>query len=56
MISDGGEIQRFADLGTDDDQITLYNSLGITAQDLFAAHHVYQAALKHGLGVSLDFG
>lgn len=39
----------------DDSQITLYNSLGIAAQDLFAAQHVYQLAQSKGLGVSVDF-
>ena len=38
----------------DNDQITLYNSLGITAQDLFAARHVYDKAVASGLGVVVD--
>ena len=38
----------------DNDQITLYNSLGITAQDLFAARHVYDKAAASGLGVVVD--
>lgn len=36
-------------------QITLYKSLGIVAQDLFAANHVYHRALELGLGVTIDF-
>jgi ornithine cyclodeaminase/alanine dehydrogenase-like protein (mu-crystallin family) len=39
----------------DDKEITLYNSLGITAQDLFAAEYVYQKALSKGLGVCVEF-
>jgi ornithine cyclodeaminase/alanine dehydrogenase-like protein (mu-crystallin family) len=39
----------------DDTEITLYNSLGITAQDLFAAEYVYQKALARELGVSVEF-
>ena len=37
------------------EQITLYNSLGITAQDLFAARHVYDKARSAGLGTVVDF-
>lgn len=37
-----------------DDQITIYKSLGVTAQDLFAAHHVLQNALEKGHGKSID--
>ncbi len=36
-------------------QITLYKSLGITAQDLYAASAVYQAALAAGTGTRVAF-
>ncbi len=38
-----------------DEQITLYNSLGVTSQDLFAAHYVLQQAKARGIGVTVDF-
>ncbi|MGD9862077.1 MAG: ornithine cyclodeaminase family protein [Pseudodonghicola sp.] len=37
------------------DQITVYRSLGIAAQDLAAAHHVYVRARDAGLGQRVDF-
>lgn len=39
----------------DPDEITLYRSLGITAQDLAVAHHVLGAAEKAGLGQRVSF-
>jgi ornithine cyclodeaminase len=36
--------------------ITLYKSLGIVAQDLFAAAHIYARALADGAGVEVDLG
>lgn len=38
----------------DDTQVTLYNSLGNTAQDLFAARQVYDKALELGAGVTVE--
>lgn len=38
------------------DEITLFKSLGLAVEDLGAAHHVYQKALKSGTGVSVDLG
>lgn len=35
--------------------VTVYNSLGITAQDLYAAAHVYAQARSRGLGVQVDW-
>jgi ornithine cyclodeaminase len=35
-------------------EITLYKSLGVLAQDLFAARHVLAAALAQGVGASID--
>jgi ornithine cyclodeaminase len=36
--------------------ITLYKSLGIVAQDLFAGAHIYARALADGAGVEVDLG
>ncbi len=36
------------------EEITLYNSLGITAQDLYAAHYVLEKARQSHLGVVVD--
>ena len=38
-----------------DSQITLYKSLGLAAQDLFAADHAYRQALESGQGIQVDF-
>lgn len=38
----------------DAEQITVYNSLGNTAQDLFAARHVYDKALAENVGVVVE--
>jgi ornithine cyclodeaminase len=35
---------------SDDGQITVYKSLGIVAQDLIAAAHVYRLACEQGEG------
>lgn len=37
----------------DKDEITVYKSLGITAQDLFAAHEVYRCALASDAGTDV---
>jgi ornithine cyclodeaminase/alanine dehydrogenase-like protein (mu-crystallin family) len=39
---------------TGDTDITLYKSLGIVAQDLFAAAHIYARALEEAAGVEVD--
>jgi ornithine cyclodeaminase/alanine dehydrogenase-like protein (mu-crystallin family) len=36
------------------DQITVYKSLGVTAQDLIAAHAVWRAAVATGAGTEID--
>jgi ornithine cyclodeaminase/alanine dehydrogenase-like protein (mu-crystallin family) len=38
------------------DQITIYKSLGITAQDLAAAQFVYDSAVRANTGLSVDLG
>ncbi len=37
-----------------DDEITVYKSLGITAQDLFAAYHVYEKAIQSEIGIDVS--
>jgi ornithine cyclodeaminase/alanine dehydrogenase-like protein (mu-crystallin family) len=39
----------------DDQQITLYKSLGLVAQDLFAAEYVLRKAREQGAGTRIDF-
>jgi len=39
---------------TSEDEITLYRSLGIAAQDLACAHHCWRAAEASGMGVSAE--
>ena len=39
----------------DDRQVTLYQSHGINAQDLFAAKDIYGKALTSDQGVTIDF-
>ena len=41
---------------TGDSDIPLYKSLGIAAQDLFAAARIYARALDSGAGVEVDLG
>ena len=38
-----------------DDEITLFESLGLAAEDLAAASYLYQKALRHGAGTTVDF-
>ncbi|MEZ4670191.1 MAG: ornithine cyclodeaminase [Anaerolineae bacterium] len=38
------------------DEITLFKSLGLAVEDVAAAHHIYKAALKHGLGMPFELG
>ena len=39
---------------TSDDQITLFESLGIALWDIAAANHIYDACVKRGLGRDVD--
>jgi len=39
-----------------DEEITLFKSLGLAAEDLAAAHHVYRRALEEGCGVPVELG
>ncbi len=38
-----------------DDEITLFESLGLAAEDLAAAGYLYQKARRHGAGTTADF-
>jgi ornithine cyclodeaminase/alanine dehydrogenase-like protein (mu-crystallin family) len=51
-----GELLTGAASGrTDDDEITLFESLGLAAEDLAAASYLYQEATRRGAGTSADF-
>jgi ornithine cyclodeaminase len=51
IVGEIGEVLRGTARGRSNaDQITLYKSLGVVAQDLFAAEHVYRAAVSAGAG------
>lgn len=51
IVGEIGEVLNGAAPGrTDPTQLTLYKSLGIVAQDLFAAWQVYRTAREQGLG------
>jgi len=39
---------------TAEDQITIYKSLGVSAQDLAAAHILYQRSLEYGFGLDIE--
>ncbi len=39
-----------------DDAITLFKSLGVAAQDVVAARHVYDRAQREGLGTAVELG
>ena len=39
----------------DSGQITLYKSLGLASQDLFAASHAYSKAIDSGLGIRVEY-
>ena len=40
---------------TDDDEVTLFESLGLAAEDLAAATYVYEQARHRGAGTPADF-
>ena len=55
ILGEIGRIESGAVAGRDTDaDITIYNSLGITAQDLFAARHVYNKALTMDIGLTAE--
>jgi alanine dehydrogenase len=39
----------------DDDEITVFESLGLAAEDLAAASYLYQKAARLGVGAAVDF-
>jgi ornithine cyclodeaminase len=40
---------------TGDDNVTVYKSLGVAAQDLAAAHVIYERAVRDGIGTRAPF-
>jgi len=40
---------------TGNSDITLYKSLGVAAQDLAAAHVIYERAVRDGIGTRVPF-
>jgi ornithine cyclodeaminase/alanine dehydrogenase-like protein (mu-crystallin family) len=57
IVGEIGQVLSGAAPGrTADSDITLYKSLGIAAQDLFAAARIYARALESGAGVEVDLG
>ena len=56
IIGELGELLQGEIPGREDDrQITLYQSHGINAQDLFAAKHIHSNARQTGAGLTVDF-
>jgi ornithine cyclodeaminase/alanine dehydrogenase-like protein (mu-crystallin family) len=56
ILGEIGEVAGGTKVGRQDpDDITLYKSLGIAAQDLAAAHHVLEQARAQGVGQGVDF-
>lgn len=50
-----GEVAQGIAAGrTSDDEITVYKSLGVSAQDLAAAHIIYEKATRQGFGINVD--
>ena len=55
ILGEIGQVLAGAVAGrTGDGDITIYKSLGIVAQDLFAAARIYARALEEGAGVEVD--
>lgn len=55
IVAEIGEVVGDASLARRSaDEITCYKSLGVAAQDLAAAHALYQAAMAEGAGVEVD--
>ena len=51
-----GEIITGSKPGRENDQeITLFKSVGLSIQDISTAYHVYQKALEQGVGTEFDF-
>jgi ornithine cyclodeaminase len=57
ILGEIGQVLAGAVAGrTGDGDITMYKSLGIVAQDLFAGAHIYARALEDGAGIEVDLG
>jgi len=51
ILGEIGDVLNGSIVGrTGDDDITVYKSLGVAAQDLAAAHVIYERAVRDGIG------
>ncbi len=41
---------------SDDGELTVFESLGVAVEDLFAAEYLYERAQAEGRGVMVEFG
>lgn len=57
VVAEVGELLVGRGVGRRDDrEITLFKSLGLAVEDLAAAAHVYEQAVRAGLGVDVELG
>ena len=57
IVGEIGEILAGKKVGRrNDEEITLFNSLGVAVEDLATAHHVALRALERGVGARIAFG
>lgn len=55
IVAEIGEVAMGRASGrTSDDEITVYKSLGVSAQDLAAAHILYEKSLRHRFGLDVN--
>ena len=51
-----GELVTGVKTGRDDDQeVTLFKTVGLSIQDISTAYHVYRRALEGGVGTQFEF-
>jgi len=56
VLGEVGEVLSGSVVGrTGDHDITVYKSLGVAAQDLAAAHVIYERAMRDGIGTRVAF-
>jgi ornithine cyclodeaminase len=62
LVSEGHVLGEIGDVlngrvvgRTCDHDITVYKSLGVAAQDLAAAHVIYERAVRDGIGTRVPF-
>ncbi len=57
IVGEIGEVLLGRILGRrDDDEVTLFKSLGLAVEDLAAAHRIHANAAAKGVGTTVDFG